>query len=80
MTLDLKQPIFYSLDQILQLQHREFFTGLMILPNFNISTTERLFGTTEDAILFAVLTVDTTLCEIAFFRIFFVLWLAMKWI
>ena len=47
-----------------------FSTGLMIFPNFNISTAERLFGTTEDAILFAVLTGNTTLCETTFFHIF----------
>ena len=44
-----------------------FSTGLMIFPNLNISTAERLFGTTEDTILFVVLTGDTTPCEITFF-------------
>ena len=47
-----------------------FSTGSMIFPNFNISTAERHIGTTEDAIRFAVLTGDTTLCEITLFRIF----------
>ena len=73
MTLDLKQPILYFLYLIPQPQHWEFSflsTGLMIFPCFNISAAERFFGITEEAILFAVLTGNTTLCEITVFRIF----------
>lgn len=41
------------------------FTVLIISPSFNITISEMLFGTTEDAITLAVLRKDTKLCEIS---------------